>query len=109
MACYQINLYTYSLLFVDKNVSLGFIQLLCTHNFFRVSFAAELSTKIVYNNVFVIDYDYIYIYFYLLFFIKMKLSICSRSVILNWFGLGTPVSHGHQAATHFYMTFHLTC
>ncbi len=40
---YQI--YTYSLLFVNKNLSLGFIKLLCTHAFSRVSFAAELSTS----------------------------------------------------------------
>ncbi len=52
----QISSYTYSLLFVNKNVSLGFIQLLCTHDFSRVSFAAELSTKLVYNSVFVKDY-----------------------------------------------------
>ncbi len=32
--------------------------ILCTH-FSRVSFAAELSTKIVYNSVFVKYYDYI--------------------------------------------------
>ncbi len=51
-----------SLLIVNKNVSLGFIQILCTHDFSRVSFAAELSTKLVYNSVFVKDYDYIFIY-----------------------------------------------
>ncbi len=37
--------------------SLGFIKLLCTHDFSRVSFAAELSTTLVYNSVFVKDYD----------------------------------------------------
>ncbi len=41
-----------------------------------LSFAAELSTNLIYNSIFVIDYDYIF--FHLLFFIKMKLSICSR-------------------------------
>ncbi len=48
---------THSLLFVNKNVSLGFIKL-CTHDFSRVSFAAELSTTLVYNSVFVKDYIY---------------------------------------------------
>ncbi len=52
---------------------LDFIKLLCTHDFSRVSFAAELSNNLVYNNIFVIDYDYLF--FHLLFFIKMKLSI----------------------------------
>ncbi len=49
------TLFTYSLLFVNKNVSLGFIKLMCTHDFSRVYFAAELSTKLVYNSVFVKD------------------------------------------------------
>ncbi len=40
------TLNTYSLLFVNKNLSLGFIKLLCTHDFSRVSFAAELSTTL---------------------------------------------------------------
>ncbi len=73
---YQILSYTYSLLFVNKNISLDFIKLLCTRDFSRVTFAAELSTNLVYNSIFVIDYDYIF--FHLLFFIKIKLSICSR-------------------------------
>ncbi len=30
---------------------------------FRVSFAAELSTNLVYNSIFVIDYDYIFFSF----------------------------------------------
>ncbi len=53
MTFYQILSYTYSLFFV-KNfyLSLGFIKLLCTHDFSRVSFAAELSTTLVYNSVF---------------------------------------------------------
>ncbi len=54
MTFYPIYSCTYSLLFINKNVSLGFIKLMCT----RVSFAAELSTKLVYNKVFVKDYDY---------------------------------------------------
>ncbi len=47
-----IHLFSY---IVNKNVSLGFLKLLCTHDF-----AAELSTNLVYNSVFVIDYDYIF-------------------------------------------------
>ncbi len=48
---------------------------LCTHDFSRITFAAELSTNLVYNSIFVIDYDYI---FFHLFFFKIKLSIFSR-------------------------------
>ncbi len=33
---------------------------MCNHDFSRVSFAAELSTKLVYNSAFVKDYDYIF-------------------------------------------------
>ncbi len=77
MTYYQIYSYTYSILFVNKNVSLGFKKLLCTHYFSFVSFVAELSTKLVYKSVFVKDYDfivivythiycmYIYIYIYI--------------------------------------------
>ncbi len=57
----------YSLLFVNKNLSLGFIKLLCTHDFSRVYFAAELSTTIFYNSVFVKYYDYIYILFVIIY------------------------------------------
>ncbi len=32
-------------------------------DFFRVSFTAELSTNLVYNSIFVIDYDYIFFSF----------------------------------------------
>ncbi len=60
MTFYQIKSYTYSLLFVNKNVSLGFIKIMCTHDFSRVYFAAELTSKLVYKSVFVKDYDYIY-------------------------------------------------
>ncbi len=67
MTFYQIYSYTYSLLFVNKNLSLGFIKLLCTHDFSRVPFAAELSTKLVYNSVFVKDYDYIYFLFFIIY------------------------------------------
>ncbi len=56
---------THSLLFVNKNVSLGFIKL-CTHDFSRVSFAAELSTTLVYNSVFV---KIIYTHFIVLYYI----------------------------------------
>ncbi len=52
----------------------------------RVSFAAELCTNLAYNSIFCHR-----LWLYMLFFIKMKLSICSRSVVLNWFGLGTHV------------------
>ncbi len=45
------------------NFCVGFIKL-CTNDFSRVSFAAELSTKLVYNSVFVKYYDYIYMYIY---------------------------------------------
>ncbi len=38
---------------------LDFIQLLCTHDFSRVTFAKELSTNLVYKSIFVIDYNYI--------------------------------------------------
>ncbi len=62
---YQILSYTYSLLFVNKNLSLGFIKLLCTHDFSRVSFAAELSTSLVYNSVFVKDYIYVLFVIYM--------------------------------------------
>ncbi len=57
----------YSLLFVNKNLSLGFIKILCTHDFSRVSFAAELSTTRFYNSVFVKYYDYIYILFVIIY------------------------------------------
>ncbi len=60
MTFYQIKSYTYSLLFVNKNVSLGFIKIMCTHDFSRVYFAAELTSKLVYKSVFVKDYAYIY-------------------------------------------------
>ncbi len=50
-----VNLF---ILFVNTNVSLGFSKL-CTHDFSRVSFAAEGSTKLVYNSVFVKDYVFI--------------------------------------------------
>ncbi len=33
---------------------------MCTHDFSRVYFAAELTSKLVYKSVFVKDYDYIY-------------------------------------------------
>ncbi len=65
-----VHLFTF---ICNKNVSLGFIKLLCTHDFSRVSFAAELSTKLVYNTIFVKDYDYIffnlllYIYIYIIY------------------------------------------
>ncbi len=36
----------------------------CTHDFSRVSFAAELSTNLVYNSIFVIDDDYIFVIFH---------------------------------------------
>ncbi len=48
---------------------------MCTHDFSRITFAAELSTNLVYNSIFVIDYDYI---FFHIFFFKIKLSIFSR-------------------------------
>ncbi len=54
---------------------LDFIKL-CTHDFSRVNFAAELSTNLVYKSIFVIDYNYIFIY--LLFFFTVKLSVFSR-------------------------------
>ncbi len=44
--------------------------------FSRVSFATELSIKLVYKSIFVIDYNYISIH--LLFFFTVKLSIFSR-------------------------------
>ncbi len=66
----QIYLYTYLLLFVNKNVSLGFIKLLCTRDFSRVFFAAELSTKLVYNSVFVKYYLFLTCY---IFFILYKI------------------------------------
>ncbi len=55
---------------------LDFIQLLCTRDFSKVTFATELSTKLVYKSIFVIDYNYIFIH--LLFFFTVKLSIFSR-------------------------------
>ncbi len=64
MTFYQIWSYTYSLVFVNKNVSLGFIKLLCTHDFSRVS----LSTKLVYN-VFVKDYDYIFVFLFVIIYV----------------------------------------
>ncbi len=30
---------------------------LCTHDFSRITFAAKLSTNLVYNSIFVIDYE----------------------------------------------------
>ncbi len=44
--------------------------------FSRITFAAELSTNLVYNSIFVIDR--ILYFFHLLFFFKIKLSIFSR-------------------------------
>ncbi len=55
-----------------------FIKLLCTHDFSRVTFATELSTKLVYKSIFVIDYNYIH----LLFFFTVKLSIFSRLCVV---------------------------
>ncbi len=65
-------------LFPNKKKSniLDFIQLMCTHDFSRVTFATELSTNLVYKSIFVIDYNYIFIN--LLFFFTVKLSIFSR-------------------------------
>ncbi len=54
---------------------LDFIQLFCTHDFSRVTFATELSTNLVYKSILVIDYNYISIH--LLFFFTVKLSIFS--------------------------------
>ncbi len=42
--------------------------------FLGITFTAELSTSLVYNIIFVIDYDYIYIFL----FFKIKFSIFSR-------------------------------
>ncbi len=36
---------------------LDFIKL-CTHDFSRITFAAKLSTNLVYNSIFVIDYEW---------------------------------------------------
>ncbi len=55
---------------------LDFIQLLCTRDFSRVTFATDLPTNLVYKSIFVIDYNYISIH--LLFFFTVKLSIFSR-------------------------------
>ncbi len=55
---------------------LDFIELLCTYDFSRVTFATELSTKLVYKSIFFIDYNDISIH--LLFFFTVKLSIFSR-------------------------------
>ncbi len=55
---------------------LDLMILLCTHDFFRVIFATELSTNLVYKSIFVIDYYYIFIH--LLFFFTVMLSIFSR-------------------------------
>ncbi len=53
--------YPFTYLFPKKQFSLifDFIKLLCTHDFSRVTFATELSTKLVYKSIFVIDYNYI--------------------------------------------------
>ncbi len=68
---------------------LDFIKL-CTHDFSRVTFATELSTNLVYNSIFVIDYNYICIH--LLFFFTIKLSIFSRLCVTqkkSWSGQHT--------------------
>ncbi len=62
---------------------LNFIKLLCTHSFSRVTFSTELSTNLVYESNFVIDYNYISIHLLVfftvkLFFFTVKLSIFSR-------------------------------
>ncbi len=44
--------------------------------FFRINFATELSTNLIYTSIFVIDYNYISIH--LLFLFTVKLSIFSR-------------------------------
>ncbi len=50
-----------------------FYLLLCTHDLSRVNLATELSTNLVYNSIFVIDYNYIYFFFYIcLVFIYKK-------------------------------------
>ncbi len=66
-----LNFFTfiYKFVFVNKNVSHGFIKLMCNHDFSRVSFAAELSTKLVYNSVFVKGFDYIFCICYLYIYI----------------------------------------
>ncbi len=55
-------------LFIFFTKSLEFFLLLCTRDFSRVHFATELSTNLIYNSIFVIDYIYIYIYFHLFVF-----------------------------------------
>ncbi len=52
---------------------LDFIKLLCTHDFYSLTFATELSTNLVYKSIFVTDYNYISIH--LLFFFTVKLYI----------------------------------
>ncbi len=52
-----------------------------THDFSRVTFATELSTNLVYNSIFVIDYNYICII--LLIFFTIKLSMFSRLYVTN--------------------------
>ncbi len=57
------------------SLRLHFIKL-CTRDFSRITFAAKLSTNLVYNSIFVIVYD---IFDIIYFFIKkMKLSVFSR-------------------------------
>ncbi len=55
--------------------SLDFIKL-CTivHDFSRVTFATELSTNLVYNSIFVIDYDYIYFFPFVIFLCNKQKS-----------------------------------
>ncbi len=61
-----LHLFTFlcSLIIIKKSLILDFIQLLCTRDFSRVTFATELSTYLVYKSIFVIDYNYISIFFF---------------------------------------------
>ncbi len=57
---------------------------MCNHDFSRVSFAAELSTKLVYNSAFVKDYDYIFCICYYIstyIYIYIKATLCHRNEV----------------------------
>ncbi len=80
---------------------------MCTHDFSRLSFAAELSTKLVYNTIFVKAYDYI-------FYNLLLLIHCSLRGVLTFVASGLDINDcvlGYFEGTenlHFYTRCTLT-
>ncbi len=65
---------------------LDFIKL-CTHDFSRITFAAKLSTNLVYNIIFVIDYKWVCLH--------LVISCIFSDLISIWFVKTFPFTLGH--------------